>query len=208
MLYVTYIYEDFWGTEYTINSAKKHGYEIEIIRTNSNTDLILKKLLETYKELSKTHETFVYADSADSFFVSKIEAPNDKIIYQTELACFPFVDWADKFTSNSYWRYLNGGGCCGSLKLMVEFMERYKLNDVGDFNPQAAIQRAYLEAKQDGFPIELDVNCEIFQSIAFCNDQTFKIEDDLRIRNTVTNTYPSIFHGNGRTPMDWLYKLL
>lgn len=206
MVVISYIYKDFYGTEAFKKSVEKLGYELAIVRTTDNPAEVINKLYECYKRAATGHETFIYADAADSIFQSVPVIPNDKIIYQTEKSCFPFPDKAPLFTDKSRWKYLNGGGYCGSLKLIVEFFETYGLWNIGGKNPQWAQQEAYLEAKEDGFPIELDTKCKIFQSIAFAEKDEFEIKKGL-LKNKITKTTPSIIHGNGRTDMSHLYKI-
>jgi hypothetical protein len=200
----TYIYHDFWGTDNMRRSVNAVGYDIEIVRTNDNIADVLRNLYFAYRD--SREETILYADAADSYFLSQVEVPTDRIIYQTEKACFPHPQLADQFPSESRWKYLNGGGYCGNRGLIVEFFERYGINDIGNINAQAAQQMGYLQAVKDGFPIELDTECKIFQSIAFSEPGEFIIVDG-KVNNYLTGTIPGIIHGNGRTEMDWVYKL-
>jgi hypothetical protein len=208
MVIITYIFKDFWGTEYFKQSVDKFGYELAVNRTTDNPAQVIRALYECYKRAETGHETFVYADAADSIIQCPLPLiPNDRIIYQTEKKCFPFENWANNFSDKSRWRYLNGGGYCGSTKLIVEFFETYGLWNIGNKNPQAAQQEAYIEAVKDGFPIELDTKCEIFQSIAFESKDEYKYKDGL-LHNKITKTIPSILHGNGRTDMKHIYNLV
>lgn len=209
MIYVTYIYKDFWGTDYTLKSVMKHGILVKIIRTSDNTNDILNQLYQAYREVQNEHETMIYADCADSFFQNSFEPPKDRIVYQTEKACFPFVAQAPHFDkmSSSRWRYLNGGGYCGSTRLIIEFFEKYKLLNIGSKNAQWAQQEAFLLAKSDGFPIDLDFNCEYFQSVAFSELDEFEVKNG-RVQNLITGTSAPILHGNGRSDMKWIYDLL
>jgi hypothetical protein len=181
----------------------------------------------------------MYADAADSFCQRRFFAPYDKIIYQTEKACYPHT-WVAQHYPNvptayagSPWKYLNGGGYCGSTKLICEFFERYGLNDLpGDANGQHEQMMAYIQAKEDGFPIQLDDGCELFQSMAFADPSEFsinnyidmetrpfigvsniKIGEDVLIKekkilyNKITNQIPAVLHFNGLTDMSILKEL-
>ena len=116
---------------------------------------------------------------------------------------------------------------------MLEFINKYIGKLPMNANCQLETMQAFIKAKKDGFPIELDYKCKLFQSIAF--DPTkpdkgeeidrasfsihldnkgnpkytgtdFRIKDGLVI-NKMTKTTPAILHGNGGTPMQWVYQL-
>jgi hypothetical protein len=179
----------------------------------------------------------MYADAADSFCQRKFFAPYDKVIYQTEKACYPH-EWVIPHypnTPTSYagspWKYLNGGGYCGSTNLIVEFFEKYGLNKLpGDANGQHEQMLAYIKAKEDGFPIQLDDGCELFQSMAFADPSEFKVIDYKEtqvygptmevvppykypslerkaLKNIVTKQIPAVLHFNGLTDMSILKEL-
>ena len=102
---------------------------------------------------------------------------------------------------------------------MMEFVKRYGLDGIpDDCTAQLEVTDVFLKAKQDGFPIELDYECALFQSIAFdsqpdgspathedgvYNGTDFEI--GTFIGNRITGTTPAILHGNGLTPMEWVY---
>jgi hypothetical protein len=61
----------------------------------------------------------------------------------------------------------------------------------------------YLSAKYNTL---LDTGCMFFQSIAFPAEGEFEV-NKLGLCNTITDSRPCAAHGNGRTPMEWVYKL-
>jgi len=133
----------------------------------------------------------------------------------------------------SEWLYLNNGLYGGSLQLMLEFVDKYIGKLPMQANCQLETMQAFLQAKKDGFPIELDYKCELFQSIAFdpakpskgepIDKASFSIHLDEKgkpkytgtdfaiknglVYNKMTKKTPAILHGNGRTPMQWIYQL-
>jgi len=156
----------------------------------------------------------VYSDGADTFFLREIEPPTDCILYSTEKAYYPTDGKQDRYTNKlTPWCYLNGGGWSGPAGLVREYFERFGLSKLkGDINGQQAQHNAYFAAMDSGFPVELDQFCNEFQSIAFRSECDFMTEfwkdKGILINNLITNTYPALFHGNGRTPMGWVYDLL
>lgn len=226
MVVITDIYKENNRTIRMVKSFERFGYEVAIGRANFPHGRMWKEVCSIVKRAATGHETFVYSDGGDTICQREFEVPNDRLIWSTEKSCYPFPDKAKeyKFPPNlkSPWRYLNNGGFGGSLALMVEFIDRYQLDKIPDHKTaQAEVMDAYLKAKEEGFPIELDWKCRIFQSIAFdpmkdgrmadhfggvYNGTDFIIKDGL-VKNRITKTTPAILHGNGQTPMEWIYRM-
>lgn len=204
MIVVTYIYRETEGTKRMAASVAKQGYELAVVRAGENPKDIMKALYECYKRAATGHDYLIYADAADTYFQRPVNVPKDYILYSTEKQCFPFPDWANKYRGIGFtpWKYLNNGLMCGPSKLIVEYFERYGLNDIAQ-NAQAAAMEAYFKAVSDGFPVSLDFMCEEFQSVAF--EEPGEFEFDGMLRNLITKTTPAVLHGNGLTPLEpWI----
>lgn len=211
MVVITKIYNPIPSSDQMVESFKRHGYEVAVLtgqhRGNGRT---LKELYECYQRAIGGHETFCYSDGADTYCQRPFEVPTDHILYSTEQALYP--ENTPKYPNNpraGKWKYLNGGGYCGPLALMIEFMDKYGLTKAtGDANGQLEQHIAYLEAKKEGFPIKLDYKCEIFQTTAFASEGELVVKKGL-IVNTVTGSTPAILHANGRTetPKNWPFKI-
>jgi len=215
MIVVTYKYSPTPGFTEMEKSVRRQGHELAVLEVSGpHPDEINRKLLDLYERASTGHENFLYADGADSFFQREVTGiPTDCILYSTEKACYPIVEYAKKHPeTESRWKYLNGGGVCGPLKLMIEYMRRYNLCNVGSKNGQQYLMECFFQARKDGFPVKLDVECEIFQTLAFADDSEFEwIEYPLQgktyheLRNKITGTIPAVLHGNGLTEMKHIY---
>lgn len=211
MVVITKIYQETPQTKQMVSSFQKQGYEVAVLggkhKGNGET---LRELYACYKRALGGHEIFCYSDGGDTYCQKQFEVPNDCIIYSTEKALYP--ETAPKYPNNpksSKWKYLNGGGVCGSLALMVEFMEKYNLlNCHSEANGQLELHVAYLKAKEDKFPIRLDYKCEIFQTIAFAEEGDLEVENGLVV-NKKTGTIPAIIHANGitKTPDFFPFKI-
>ena len=226
MVIITNIYKPIEGTRQMVSSFERQGFEVAILNTPTGNGAILRSLYECYKRAVTGHELFTYSDAADTYCQRPFSPPTDHLLWSTEKACYPHHDRAAlyKFGGRlkSPWRYLNNGVYGGPLALAIEFFERYGLNKLHDgANGQAEVMDAYLQAVKDGFPIKLDFNGELFQSIAFDHDPKrgghpihangyegtdFEIVNGLVV-NKVTGRTPAILHGNGQTPMGWVYEL-
>lgn len=220
---ITSIYSPFWGTKQFEKSVNKVGYPLinsfapPIVNDGfKGNGTSIRMIYESLLELRRKYKYAIYADGADSYFVKQFEVP-DFILYSTEKAVWPPTTemneaWQEYYNIRSVptpWKYLNGGGYCGPISLLIEFFERYGLNKlIGDCNGQREQSLAFLQAFKDKFPIHLDWLCENFQTTGFADPGEFAIDKDtLKITNFRTQTEPALFHGNGRTNMDWLYNL-
>lgn len=222
MIIITYIFSPNKNTKQTIDSFERFGYEVAVLRKDAHrgNGNVLRDLYEVYKRAATGHETFVYADAADSYCQRPFEEPKDHILYSTEKACYPRPEIAKQYKPvSSPWKYLNGGGYGGPPKLIIEFFERYGLlNHAGDANGQHEQMMAYLQAEKEGFPIKLDTDCELFQTMAHADPSEFEVVDAEKdkghfslykpvLRNKITKTIPAILHFNGLTPMTILNEL-
>lgn len=218
MIVCTYIYAETNGTKEMRKSVARQGHELAVCDVSGpDPNRINEALIQLYKRASGGHENFLYLDAADSFVQREIVGiPTDHILYSTEKACYPHPAWQDRHpASKSPWRYLNGGGVCGPLKLMIEYYERYQLCQVGSANGQAYLQEKLFQAIAEGFPVKLDTECKIFQTLAFADDSEFDwiappkaLMRHTRplLYNKVTNHWPSVLHGNGLTEMKHIYS--
>lgn len=216
MIIITNIYQPNQETDNMVKSFQDQGYEVAILNAGSSHPVILKELLECYKRASTGHELFIYADAADTYCQRKLtkkeeEYLSDKLVYSTEKACWPDKSLASKYPkSKSDWKYLNGGIYGGSLQIAIEFFSKYVVGKShGSNNGQQIQAQAFLKAHEDGFAIELDDNCKLFQSTAFDPANEGNMEDSAfeivrkRVKNKVTKTTPAILHANGRSDMSW-----
>lgn len=224
MIIITNIYSPNERTKQTIDSFERFGYEVAINTAPfTGNGQVLRDMLACYRRAVTGHEDFFYTDGADTYCQRKAEPPKDYILYSTEKACYPHPEIAKQYRpTKSKWKYLNGGGYGGPLKLIIEFMERYGLDKhPNDVNGQHEQMMAYLAAEKEGFPIKLDTKCEVFQTMAFADPSEFEVvttfvgiekfieggRQPLLLKNKLTKTIPAILHFNGLTDMSILKEL-
>ena len=223
---LTAIYHEFWGTQQFRKSVEPFGLEIYNVfppnTPHKGNGFIYQYFYKAFLDLKDKYKTVIYSDGADTFFQKVFVPPTDRIIYSVEKAIWPpasrFPHLAElykkyydrpRFTNvPGPWLYLNGGNWCGPIDLLIEFYERYGLNQLtGDINGQKEQAEAFMKADEDGFPIEFDLKCEYFQTTAFENQGDFSLaEDGKSLVNNLTGTTPCILHGNGRTNMEAIYE--
>lgn len=223
---LTYLHTPFWGSDQFYRSTNRLGLHVHNAWKKEEyggsvgciMSMLYKGLLEL-KEQGYTH--FIYSDAADTFFLKSFEPP-DHLLISVEKACFPDPVLAEKYPECSTpWKYVNAGNWCGPIDLAIRFY--YKLNTYKGqhINGQREFHHAFLNAYKQEFRIELDTKCKFMQSIAFEDPGDFSIiterkmdewptvlNDIPKIRNNKTDTFPAVFHGNGRTNMDWIYELI
>jgi hypothetical protein len=219
MIIVTNIFTPNNNTKQTVESFERHGYEVAINGAPFvGNGQVLRDMLACYKRAITGHEMFAYSDGADTFCQRRFEIPKDHILYSTEKACYPHPEIAKQYkATKSKWKYLNGGGYGGPLKLIIEFFEKYGLDKLpNDANGQHEQMLAYLAAEKDGFPIKLDTKCTVFQTMAFADPSEFEVDllmespgSEVKkvLRNFKTNTIPAILHFNGLTDQSILKQL-
>lgn len=187
-------------------SLDRHGWPYHIIEHHWRG--FGDKILKTYEYLKESDVThFFYSDSYDTYALGTMEEAISKLrgrdlLWSAEKACYPHPQLAVLYPpSFSAWKYLNGGGWFASKEAFCKMVEEEM--------PQCfTVDQVYftnqLITKKN---ITLDYDCEIFQTIAFCDiEKEFDI-DRGRIFNKQSKQWPILIHGNGHTPMDKIYEL-
>lgn len=138
------------------------------------------------------------------------DIPEKPIVFSAEMYCWPddkiaFYDVLDPTQGKgkgmerqndvSPYRFLNSGGFIGPASDILELIAPM----VETVDPQTDDQRFYTDRYLRGdSSIQLDCQCNIFQCLA--NEMRTHLvwdEEQERWCNAMTNTYPSIMHGNG-----------
>jgi hypothetical protein len=127
-----------------------------------------------------------------------------------EKACWPYEDWAKEYPDSPYpHRYLNGGGFMGSSETFIQMYEANPIWESGAMNDQVWASNIFLRGNNGS--VILDRNCSVFQTTGHIGEGDFAVlnlKDGKRVMNLHTMSCPVLTHGNGRTPMDWIYELL
>lgn len=200
---ITQIYAPNEETQLMLDSAQRFH---EVVNTwdgkryIGNGHVILTNT-QAVKELDT--DIVCYSDGGDTLFLKELNPPKEVLVYSAEKACWPLPQLQILYPeSPSYWRYLNAGNWVGPKQLVIEFFERYVHPQITrmDIDGQSQQTTAFLRAKQDGFPIMLDYNCALFQSMAFEHESDFTYTETT-VKNNYTGHEPAVLHYNGRTDM-------
>lgn len=171
---------------------------------------------------SCTH--ILYTDCFDTIAYSGPEEvegkfPECKMLISAEKACYPHPSRATDYPETSTpWKYVNGGGWMVELEYFLHLCQKERLDH--NSHDQVWLMDSFLRNQDE---INIDNNCEIFQTIAFSHKEEwvkggqttrYGSQDDRgsylevtipRFQNIGTQSFPVFFHGNGHTDMQWLY---
>jgi hypothetical protein len=177
-----------------------------------------KARLLHYLHYAQTHqrEKLFFVDAWDMLFCGDADELEEKfdlsddydtLTFSAEKNCWPTEEFKRSFCSNSPWKYLNAGGLCCWAGALSEFMESRNMDFVADsVDDQWLWHRMhYYWPRAEG--IELDVFCEIFQSLYMLDENDLEFENG-RFTNKRFNTKPLFLHGNGKVDMGQLVELL
>jgi hypothetical protein len=194
-------------------SLIKHGWDYSII-TGSWQGFGTKpqSVYNSLKDLEEHGYTHVlFTDAHDTVFLQSPDALNRQVFepgfayISAEKACWPDADRAPEYGYHtpppSPWCYVNSGQYLMPIPMFREIFEFMPCEDRED--DQRWLTTAYLSHR---WKMILDINCKIFQSIAFPAMGDFMSKDG-KLLNTITRTQPIAAHGNGKTPLEWLYNL-
>lgn len=191
-------------------SLIKHNIPNEIIITPWQG--FFTKVDQAYKYCQQTGSDYIlFIDAHDVIFVGGMDSIIEYIeenefpeaIFSSEKACWPDSSLSDKYpTCDSEWKYLNSGTYLMRPKKLIEVVES-NMPEIG-IDDQFYWTKHFLN---DQSSFLLDTNCEIFQTLAHDNGESFGMVDG-KFTNLVTKTNPVIVHGNGRSMEEFDYKYL
>ena len=151
-------------------------------------------------------DIILFTDAHASLFIAgegeilkKYEEFNASVVISAEAELYPNVPFLKSNLPENifYFKYLNSGGFMGGVnELKKIFKDMIKTTKGGNFDvaetDQSLWQEYFLRNSRD---IALDHNCLIFQNFT---KRVKKIEFiNKRIKNTITDSYPCVLHGNG-----------
>jgi len=158
------------------------GQKVNLLRNELKT-WTTRKLRSTLILVSDSYDVIVLASVPE--IIEKYNMTECKILFSTEKFCWPDSN-LKQYYSNS--RYLNSGGFMGNASNIYN-MIHIPINDRDD--DQLYYTKLFLFNNNN--TIQLDYNCEIFQTL---NGENITIEKT-RVKNKEHNTRPCIIHGNG-----------
>ena len=204
------------GYQKFIYSLDKFGWEYDIL--DKNYVAYGSKMKNAYEYAKKTE---LYQDVTHLFILDAYDIvvlgtmeealtlldTTEGITFNAEKACWPHSEWEKEYPIvNSDWKYLNGGACFVKVDDFINLYEKRPIRD--EENDQEVLGRIYLD-KREELKMHLDTKCRVFQSVAFEHEGDFEYNYDIkRILNLKNKTTPVIIHGNGKTDMSKVYKLL
>lgn len=190
----------------TERSARRVGIEVVLYKEGTAwpNELRIGKLvhaLECVKSLPEDVTHVMFVDSWDSLFlagpeeiIEKYELMHSAVMVQGEKNCYP-----DKTLESQYpaartpWHFVNSGGWIAHRAAAEEALDT--IAQQGFKCDQQCWSHAYLK-QTAGWPITIDENCQIFQSMFAQTLSDFALKDG-RLENLVTGGRPCVLHWNG-----------
>ena len=133
------------------------------------------------------------------------------MVVSCEANCFPPGPWKQVYDNaphliTSPWRYANGGQFCGTKEKILDLLNilRVRMCEATTGGANEILHKLFVE----GYPLSLDSDCEIFQSMYL--DVSSHVKNIFgKAFNDLTNTWPMFLHFNGRakTMPDWYKRL-
>lgn len=185
-------------------SLDKFGYDYECIVHPFSFGHQLPVVLNWCKNYTGDATHILYTDAYDTMAFAGVDEVlqkfSGKMLISCEKSCYPHPERAKDYPETpTMWKYVNGGGWLVEIEYFKQLCQKENLN--ADSHDQVWLMDAYLNNKED---IQLDNNCEIFQTIAFSYPEEWEEHNGRRFFNKGTGTFPIFFHGNGHTDMSWL----
>ncbi len=171
------------------------------------------KVNEAYKYCQQTDADYIlFVDAHDVIFVGGLgeiekkisKFPEHDCIFSAEKACWPDSSLADQYPgTDSQWKYLNSGTYLFKPQKLIEAVE----SNTPTIGIDDQLYWTQHLLSNDNLNCILDANCEIFQTLAHDNGDSFGMIDG-KFTNKVTGTNPLIAHGNGRAMDEFDYSYL
>ena len=203
---------DISKTDMLQKSLKKYGWDYEILV--HKWEGFGDKILKTYQYLKNNPDInyFFYSDSYDTIVLDTMEntlnkiKDKDCILMSAERGCYPHPEKESLYPKHdSPWHFVNGGGWFCNSEIFKKAVETNPLQSY-DVD-QVWFTDLFLNHPEY---VNLDYECDVFQTIAFCPKSDFTIVTDpvQFVQNMITGSQPTLIHGNGHTPMTEYYKLI
>ena len=164
---------------------------------------------ELLKGMAGDYDRVLFTDGCDTFFCAGLDNINRKyedigsdILYSAEPGLYP-PHMHDEYNAHKHehqelttpWCYPNCGGWIGKTETMIEFLDYMRTHFTNVNEGQPRFVHAYLE---DGWPIKLDSECQIFQTMSGGLGDAVEVDAQGMIHNMITKSYPCLVHFNGR----------
>lgn len=203
---ITYTVPDPARSERLYKSAAQFEWEVKAIIQEGFVSWVHKfiapiQLIKALRGSKYTHAIFVDAfdvivvrDKA-SCLASFKRLGEQPLIFAAETNVYPDKSLESLYPKiDSIFKYVNAQYC---IQINWDGLEEFE--KVLADSDQDHMAKFYLKNLKNP-NVVLDTNCEIFQCLYGVNAGIF----DEHYKNTLTNSYPIFFHGNGKSNLDWI----
>ena len=191
-------------------TARAYGYNVTLLTLETEFVNLTAKL-EFEKSISCGHEAtdvILFVDAYDVLFVKEervfmqqlalmVKHRSHFVVFNAERNC-----WPDSFRNALYpvvpspWKFLNSGVLVATAGYMCRLMHYQNIQAVDMERDQRFWTTVYLEEYMKGGML-LDTGCTLFQTMVLLQDGDVVYLPQHGWLNTVTQSFPSIMHGNG-----------
>jgi len=206
--------------ERLLSSARKFGIEVELLGQGMNyvTHNDKTRILLDYLGKLDEDEIILYTDGYDSVFLADLAYIEDEFkkmdhpfVMGTEQNFNCDAPFLEKFSyylkypkGERPYRFLNAGGWIGRAGYAKDILALVEKDGECD---QDMLNR-YLTTNRE--KIKLDYGNRIFSCMAGrtgMEDKDYLVEDEGKVKNTITKSYPAILHAAGKNFFG-LYKVI
>jgi len=205
------------GHSHLVNSLHHFGYDFKVIidPTWKPWKNCHKRHVEWLRENRGEYTHILQTDAWDTLALGSVEElckkykaiANGKWLNSAEKNLFPkqsecsYVKYTpEMFSTDSPWRFSNGGGYIAPIDLFIDVVEntprRNTEDEVTAENDNEWGNNLYVYYNNGN--IVLDTQCEIFQTLFWEYPGDFSWKNE-RLVNNITKTEPIFIHGNGRS---------
>ncbi len=200
------------GLKRMLASVKKAGFDHQVIYEKTTFGTQLPVVVDWCEKNRDNYTHIIYADMFDIMVVGDIEECLSKLpkgikfFGSAEKACYPHPELAPRYpTTRHDWKFVNAGNWFAEINFFLDVM--VKQQHPQGINDQVWLSERYLQCFEERMPVNLDFNCDIFQSIAFEHRSDFAVTRSGRLFNRKTHSIPLFLHGNGGGDMQWAFDI-
>lgn len=183
-------------------SCRRFGLEPHLVGWGEPWRGFGARLKRIHAALAHVTGPVLHADAFDvallfgpEVILERWHALNTPLLVGAEAICFPDDRLARRFPARGVFRYLNGGGLLGDAVYLRDLLTRWEVERLADDADDQGWWHEHYLAELDS--LKLDTDCEVFQCLAGGTDWVERRSEG--VFNRLTETYPAVLHGNGRT---------
>jgi hypothetical protein len=198
-----------------LKSLENKNYDYSFIGHNTKFINFGSKLravqdyIQYYLDFTYTHvlvldayDLILLKNNEDLIFKYLNNFNENDIVFSAETNCYPDKDLENVYPKkDEYFRFLNAGSWIAPIKTYKGFRGINRLFNGTLISEKINDQRYFTNIFLNSNDIVLDYNCILFQTLYNINKNYLIIENNKKLYNTYSDSYPCVLHGNGKIDM-------